>query len=100
MEKQKESEALPRLTVYLPPEMEKAVYDDFRALAQHAIVEATRNVTVNNRYLNQKNLCLYMGVGINTIREWESQGLRYFMKGKEKVFDLKDVHAFIDGQKI
>lgn len=100
MTKIKPQEEMPRLTVYLPTEMERAVYDDFRALAQHAISEATRNVTINTRYLNQKNLCLYLKCGVAQIAEWESHGLRYFMKGKEKMFDLKDVHAFIEEQKI
>lgn len=101
MEKQKDLEALPRIAIYLDAETQKAVLNEFRVLAQHAIAEATRNVTVNNRYLNQKELCSFMGIGVNTIREWETQGLRYFMKGKkEKIFDLKDVHAFIDEHKI
>lgn len=99
MEKQKELERFPRLTVYLPPEIEKAVYEDFRALAQLAITEATRNITVNDRYLNQQQLCEYFKCGVEVIREWRTKGLKSFNKGKEIMFDMQDVAAFLDTQK-
>ena len=90
----------PRLTVYLPPEMEKEVYEDFRVLAQHAITEATKNVTVNDRYLNQKELCQYFKCGIAQIKEWEKLGLRHFLKGREKMYSLNIIHEFIESQMI
>lgn len=89
----------PRLTVYLPPDIEKAVYNDFLVLAKHAIAETTRNVTVNDRYLNQQQLCEYFKCGVEVIREWRSKGLKSFTKGKEIMFDMKDVSAFLDTQK-
>lgn len=99
MVKNSTQEEFPRLTVYLPPDMEKAVYNDFMALAKYAVEEATRNVTVNTRYLNQQQLCEYFRCGIEVIREWEKQGLKYFMKGREKFFDMKDVDDFLETQK-
>lgn len=96
----KPQEEMPRLTVYLPTEIEKAVYEDFRALAQRAIADVSRSVTVNNRYLNQKELCQYFKCGVAQIAEWEAAGLKYFMKGREKMFSLKVVHEFIESQMI
>lgn len=90
---------LPRLTVYLPPEMEQAVYADFLALASYAIAETTRNITVNDRYLNQQQLCEYFKCGVDVIREWRAKGLKSFNKGKEIMFDMNDVAIFLDTQK-
>lgn len=99
LEKEKVVETFQRLTVYLPPDIEKAVYADFLALARSAVEEATRNVTVNNRFLNTQQLCAYFKCGHSTIQEWRTKGLRSFMKGKEVMFDLKDVEEFIETQK-
>lgn len=95
----KQQEEIPRLTVYLPPDIEKAVYADFLTLARHAVEETTRNITINDRYLNQKQLCEYFNCGVEVIREWRSKGLKSFSKGKEIMFDMQDVAAFLDSQK-
>lgn len=99
MEKTKALEVFPRLTVYLPPDIEKAVYADFKNLVEHAISETTRSITVNTRYLNQKELCDYFSCGIEVIRGWRTEGLKSFTKGKEIMFDMKDVSAFLDTKK-
>lgn len=95
----KPQKELPRLTVYLPPDIEKAVYDDFLTLARYVVEETTRSVTVNDRYLNQQQLCEYFKCGVEVIREWRTKGLKSFNKGKEIMFDMQDVAAFLDTQK-
>lgn len=97
MEKVRENYS--RLTVYLPPDVEERVYADFLALSRAAVEETTRNVTVNNRYLNQQQLCEYFKCGVDVIREWRLKGLKSFSKGKEIMFDLKDVEEFLETQK-
>lgn len=87
---------VPKLTVYLPPEMEKAVYSDFFVLAKRAVEEATKNVTVNTRYLNQKQLAEFFTCSTTVIKEWQQEGLRSFKKGKEIMFDMEDVTKFIE----
>ena len=90
---------LPKLTVYLPPEMEQAVYADFLTLSQRAVNEATKNVIVNKRYLNKKQLAKYFSCGHELISEWQVMGLKSFMKGKEITFDMEDVASFLDSIK-
>ena len=87
---------LPRMTVYLPPEMERAVYADFLALTRQAVEEATKGMLKNDRYLNQKQLAEYFRCGVNVIAEWRVMGLKSFVKGKEIMFDMEDVAAFLD----
>lgn len=99
MEKLKNIETSRRLTVYLPPDIEKAVYADFLTLARSAVEEATKNVTLNTRYLNQQQLCEYFKCGVEVIREWRQKGLKSFVKGKEIMFDMEDVAKFLDTQK-
>lgn len=86
----------PRMTVYLPPDMERAVYADFVALAQQAIEEATSRVVKNDRYLNQKQLAEYFQCGVGVIAEWRAMGLKSFTKGRETMFDMQDVSEFLD----
>lgn len=85
-----------RLTVYLPPEIEQAIYADFLKLAKAAIDQTSKNVTINNRYLNQKELAEYFKCSTKVIKEWQIKGLRSFQKGKEIMFDMKDVEVFLD----
>ena len=99
MKKTAVSNELPKLTVYLPPDIEKAIYNDFLTLATYAIEEVTKNVTVNTRYLNQQQLCEFFKCGVEVIREWRQEGLKSFTKGKEIMFDMKDVSAFLDQKK-
>lgn len=87
---------LPRMTVYLPPEMERAVYADFVALAQKAIEEASSKVIKNDRYLNQKQLAEYFQCGVGVISEWRAMGLKSFTKGRETMFDMQDVNEFLE----
>lgn len=99
MKKQGLTDEIPRLTVYLPPEMERAVYADFLALARRAVEEATKGVMKNDRYINQKMLSEEFRCGVNVIAEWRAMGLKSFMKGKEIYFDRKDIDAFLDSIK-
>lgn len=94
-----QKEELPRLSVYLPPDMERAIYADFLALAREAIDQATKNVTVNTRYLNQKELAEYFKCSTLEIRKWKAMGLKSFVKGKEIIFDLYDVNEFLNSIK-
>lgn len=94
--KQGNQSQLPRMTVYLPPEMEQAVYADFVTLARNAVEEATKSVVKNDRYLNQKQLAEYFKCGVGVIADWRAMGLKSFMKGKQVMFDMEDVTQFLD----
>lgn len=96
MEKQAVTEEFPRLTVYLPKEMEQAIYADYLSLARSAVEEARNGVVKNERYMNQKQLAQYFKCSPRQINEWRVQGLRSFEKGKEIMFDMEDVHEFIN----
>lgn len=96
MEKKAVLDTGTRLTVYLPPEIEKAVYADYLSLARSAVEEARNGVVKNERYMNQKQLAQYFKCSPRQINEWRVQGLRSFEKGKEIMFDMEDVHEFIN----
>lgn len=88
-----------KLAVYLPKELEQQLYAVYAELAEKAVADVTRRITVNDRYLNQGQLCKYFSCSLKVVREWQTQGLKSFRKGREVMFDLKDVHAFLETQK-
>lgn len=96
MKKQGLTDEIPRLTVHLPPELENELYREFLTIARLAVEEATKGVMKNERFLNQKQLAEYFKCGVNVIAEWRVMGLKSFMKGKEIMFDMEDVVAFLD----
>lgn len=71
-------------------------------LARKAVEKAKEEVkaTSNTRYLNKKGLCEYFTCAPRVIEQWQREGLRSFLKGKEIMFDINDVHEFLEKKKI
>ncbi|WP_028125167.1 hypothetical protein [Eremococcus coleocola] len=89
----------PSFLVSLPPDQEQQIYSIFLDLAKKAVEEATKKALTNSRYFNQKQLCEYFTCGPAQIREWQALGLKSFHKGKEIMFDINDVHEFLNDLK-
>ena len=89
------------IPVYLPDEVQKVIYSNMLQLARKAIETAKEEmrVNVNTRYLNKKGLCEYFTCAPKVIEDWQREGLKSFQKGKEIMFDIYDVHKFLDKKK-
>lgn len=89
------------IPVYLPDEVQKVIYSNMLQLARKAIETAKEEmkVNVNTRYLNKKGLCDYFTCAPKVIEDWQREGLKSFQKGKEIMFDIYDVHKFLDKKK-
>ena len=89
------------IPVYLPDEVQKVIYSNMLQLARKAIETAKEEmkVNVNTRYLNKKGVCDYFTCAPKVIEDWQREGLKSFQKGKEIMFDIYDVHKFLDKKK-
>ena len=89
------------IPVYLPENVQQELYNTVLQLARKAVDTAKQEikVNVNTRYLNKKGLCEYFTCAPKVIEQWQREGLRSFLKGKEIMFDLKDVHEFLEKKK-
>lgn len=89
------------IPVYLPDDVQKVIYSNMLQLARKAIETAKEEmkVNVNTRYLNKKGLCEYFTCAPKVIEDWQREGLKSFQKGKEIMFDIYDVHKFLDKKK-
>lgn len=86
----------PQLQVILPKEIEAQIYQMYLSIANKAIDEATKNVTVNKRYLNKKQLAKYFQCSPLVIDDWVRNGLKSFNKGREIMFDMHDVEEYLE----
>lgn len=91
---------VPLLKIELDEESKDQLYQQMLIIANKAVEDVTNNVIVNQRYLNQKEFMEFMKVGVQRIREFETMGLRYFMIGRTKVYDMKDIEMFFEELKI
>ena len=89
------------IPVYLPENVQQKIYQEMLELAHKAVEKAKEEVkaTSNNRYLNKKALCEYFTWAPRIIEQWQREGLRNFLKGKEIMFDINDVHEFLEKKK-
>ena len=89
------------IPVYLPENVQQKIYQEMLELAHKAVEKAQEEVkaTSNTRYLNKKALCEYFTCAPRVIEQWQREGLRSFLKGKEIMFDIKDVHEFLEKKK-
>ena len=89
------------IPVYLPENVQQQIYQELLELAHKAVKKAKEEVkaTSNTRYLNKKGLCEYFACAPRVIEQWQKEGLKSFLKGKEIMFDLKDVHEFLEKKK-
>ena len=54
-----------------------------------------------NRYLNKKGLCEYLGVSIGKVEKMMyDDGLRYVKFGRNVRFDVKDVNDYMSRYKV
>lgn len=89
------------IPVYLPESVQKEIYEELLKLTLQAVEKAKKEVksTTNTRYLNKKGLCEYFTCAPRVIEQWQREGLRSFLKGKEIMFDMQDVHDFLEKKK-
>ena len=89
------------IPVYLPENVQQKIYQEMLELAHKAVEKAQEEVkaTSNTRYLNKKALCEYFTCAPRVIEQWQREGLRSFLKGKEIMFDINDVHEFLENKK-
>ena len=89
------------IPVYLPDNVQQELYNTVLQLARKAVDTAKQEikVNVNTRYLNKKGLCEYFTCAPRVIEQWQREGLRSFLKGKEIMFDINDVHEFLEKKK-
>lgn len=89
------------IPVYLPENVQREIYNNLLELARKAVNTAKEEmkVNVNTRYLNKKGLCDYFTCAPKVIEDWQREGLKSFQKGKEIMFDIYDVHKFLDKKK-
>ena len=89
------------IPVYLPESVQQEIYEELLKLTLQAVEKAKKEMqaNTNTRYLNKKGLCEYFACAPRVIEQWQKEGLRSFLKGKEIMFDLKDVHEFLEKKK-
>nr|DAS76552.1 MAG TPA: DNA packaging protein [Caudoviricetes sp.] len=89
------------MPVYLPESVQQEIFEELLKLTLQAVEKAKKEVkaTTNTRYLNKKGLCEYFTCAPRVIEQWQKEGLKSFLKGKEIMFDLKDVHEFLEKKK-
>lgn len=89
------------IPVYLPESVQQEIYEELLKLTLQAVEKAKKEMraTTNTRYLNKKGLCEYFACAPRVIEQWQREGLRSFLKGKEIMFDMQDVHEFLEKKK-
>jgi len=89
------------IPVYLPESVQQEIYEELLKLTLQAVEKAKKEVkaTTNTRYLNKKGLCEYFTCAPRVIEQWQKEGLKSFLKGKEIMFDINDVHEFLEKKK-
>lgn len=89
------------IPVYLPENVQQKIYQEMLEIAYKAVEKAKEEIkaTSNTRYLNKKGLCEYFTCAPKVIEQWQREGLRSFLKGKEIMFDINDVHEFLEKKK-
>lgn len=89
------------IPVYLPESVQQEIYEELLKLTLQAVEKAKKEMqaNTNTRYLNKKGLCEYFACAPRVIEQWQKEGLKSFLKGKEIMFDLKDVHEFLEKKK-
>ena len=89
------------LPVFLPENVQDKIFEEILELAYKAVEKAKEEVkaTTNTRYLNKKGLCEYFTCAPRIIEQWQREGLKSFQKGNQIMFDLKDVHEFLEKKK-
>ena len=89
------------IPVYLPESVQQEIFEELLKLTLQAVEKAKKEMqaTTNTRYLNKKGLCEYFTCAPKVIEQWQREGLRSFLKGKEIMFDINDVHEFLEKKK-
>lgn len=89
------------IPVYLPENVQQKIYQEMLEIAYKAVEKAKEEIkaTSNTRYLNKKGLCEYFTCAPKVIEQRQREGLRSFLKGKEIMFDINDVHEFLEKKK-
>lgn len=90
-----------RVTRFPPWKCTRKIFEEILELAYKAVEKAKEEVkvTTNIRYLNKKGLCEYFTCAPRVVEQWQREGLKSFLKGKEIMFDINDVHDFLEKKK-
>ena len=89
------------IPVYLPESVQQEIYEELLKLTLQAVEKAKKEMqaNTNTRYLNKKGLCEYCACAPRVSEQWQREGLKSFLKGNQIMFDLKDVHEFLEKKK-
>lgn len=89
------------IPVYLPESVQQEIFEELLKLTLQAVEKTKKEmkVSTNTRYLNKKGLCEYFTCAPRIIEQWQKEGLKSFLKGKEIMFDMQDVHDFLEKKK-
>ena len=89
------------IPVYLPESVQQEIFEELLKLTLQAVEKAKKEkqANTNTRYLNKKGLCEYFTCAPRVIEQWQKEGLRSFYKGKQIMFDINDVHEFLEKKK-
>lgn len=89
------------IPVYLPESVQQEIFEELLKLTLQAVEKAKKEMqtNTNTRYLNKKGLCEYFTCAPRVIEQWQKEGLRSFYKGKQIMFDINDVHEFLEKKK-
>lgn len=82
------------IQVTLPQEQEEQLYRLFVNLAMEAFKEV--GAVSNKRYYTQNEVMKMFKCNLKLINNWKVQGLRHFRKGNSIMYDIEDIHAFIE----
>ncbi|OFK63713.1 hypothetical protein HMPREF2811_02545 [Globicatella sp. HMSC072A10] len=89
----------PMLQVVLPAEYEERIIARFEELSVIGMDKAVEKASLPKRYLQQKELMKYLGIGYETLEELYANGLKYISLGKRKLIDIEDVAEILNSMK-
>ncbi|XJS10474.1 helix-turn-helix domain-containing protein [Aerococcaceae bacterium WGS1372] len=91
----------PKIQVTLPEEYQNQLYQQFLEIANKAVKQATENIGISNKkWLNEKELRSYLGIGQDTLNTLLEQGILTYSKlGRQKLYSLDDVEQAIESLK-
>lgn len=89
----------PVLQVVLPAEYEERIIARFEELSVIGMDKAVEKASLPKRYLQQKELMQYLGIGYDTLEVLYANGLKYISLGKRKLIDIEDVAEILNSMK-
>lgn len=88
-----------KIPVYLPPDYEADLLNQFKMVALQAIAEVKDGVAVNQRFVSQKDFMNMFRIGYETMQDLYNRGLDYSMLGRSKMIDLEQFYQLLKENK-